>query len=87
MDPLAGSPEGQTSWGRATSALAGLSSQIPPDATKGLNTAEIMTGLKRYADWYESQPDDHDEMAESAEVPSVPVSRRLGHLSGPGFKD
>ncbi len=44
-------------------------------------------GSNRYADWYESQQDDDDEMAESADVPAVPVSRRLGHLSVPGFKD
>ncbi|MEC4688230.1 MAG: sodium:proton antiporter [Nitrospirota bacterium] len=36
-------------------------------------------GSNRYADWYESRSDYHGEMPESADVPDVPVSRRLGH--------
>jgi NhaP-type Na+/H+ or K+/H+ antiporter len=44
-------------------------------------------GSNRYADWYESRQADHDEMPESADVPAVPVSRRLGHLTAPDLKD
>ncbi len=36
-------------------------------------------GSNRYADWYESQQAHHGEMPESADVPAVGVSRRLGH--------
>ena len=41
-------------------------------------------GSNRYADWYESQQAHHGEMPESAVVPDVPVSRRLGHAGSPG---
>lgn len=44
-------------------------------------------GSNRYADWYKSQEADHAEMPESVDVPSVPVSRRLGHLPAPDLKD
>jgi NhaP-type Na+/H+ or K+/H+ antiporter len=40
-------------------------------------------GSNRYADWYESQQAQHDKMPESADVPHVPVSRRLGHAGPP----
>ncbi len=44
-------------------------------------------GSNRYADWYESQQANHAEMPESADVPAVPVSRRLGHAGTPSDED
>lgn len=41
-------------------------------------------GSNRYADWYKSRQAHHGEMPESAVVPDVPVSRRLGHAGSPG---
>ncbi len=44
-------------------------------------------GSNRYADWYESQQAHHSEMPESADVPAVPVSRRLGHAGTSSDED
>ena len=44
-------------------------------------------GSNRYADWYESQQAHHGEMPESADVPAVGVSRRLGHAGTSGKED
>jgi NhaP-type Na+/H+ or K+/H+ antiporter len=44
-------------------------------------------GSNRYADWYGSQQAHHSEMPESADVPAVPVSKRLGHAGTSGDED
>jgi NhaP-type Na+/H+ or K+/H+ antiporter len=44
-------------------------------------------GSNRYADWYQSQEAHRDEMPESADVPDVAVSRRLGHAGTSGEND